>query len=85
MWREITLIELSHGVKAPLMKLLETGNDDQKEAAARLLWNLAMNDCNQVEIVGHGAIAPLVKLVKSGNDGQKEAAAGALQNLATRR
>jgi hypothetical protein len=67
---------------APLVTLVKSGTDDQKEYAAAALWNLAYDNVeNQVLIAQAGAITPLVTLVQSGTDGQKENATGALQSL----
>jgi vacuolar protein 8 len=70
------------GAIAPLVTLVQSGTDRQKEHAAGALRNLAINDENNVLIAQAGAIAPLVTLVQSGTDRQKEYAAGALRNLA---
>jgi hypothetical protein len=69
------------GAIVPLVTLVQSGTDGQKEHAARALRNLADNDENKVLIAQAGAIAPLVTLVQSGTAGQKEQAAGALRNL----
>ena len=70
------------GAIAPLVTLVQSGTDGQKEHAAGALANLALNAEHQVLIAQAGAIAPLVTLAQSGTDGQMEHAADALQNLA---
>ena len=70
------------GAITPLVTLVQSGTDGQKEYAAGALANLAMNAEYQVLIARAGAILPLVTLVQSGTDGQKEQAAGALRRLA---
>ena len=65
----------------PLVALLQSGTDGQKEAALGALRNLSVNAENKVTIAQAGAIAPLVVLTQSGTAGQKETAAIVLQNL----
>jgi hypothetical protein len=64
----------------PLVTLVQSGTDGQKEQGAGALWNLSFNAENQIAIAQAGGIATLVTLVQSGTDGQKEHAAGALWN-----
>ena len=66
---------------APLVALARDGTDGQKQWAAAALWNLAVNDDNQVAIARAGGIAPLVALARGGTNAQKEQAAAALRNL----
>jgi vacuolar protein 8 len=70
------------GAIAPLVTLVQSGTDRQKEHAAGALQNLAANAENKVLIAQAGAIAPLVTLVQSGTAGQKKHAASALRILA---
>ena len=71
------------GAISPLVKLIQSGTDPQKEHAARALGALACeNSTNQKTIAKAGAISPLVKLIQSGTDPQKEHAARALGALA---
>ena len=66
----------------PLVALVRSGTDRQKEAAAWALGNLAMNTDNQAAIARAGGIEPLVALVRIGTERQKNAAAETLGNLA---
>eukprot|EP00898_Chlorokybus_atmophyticus_P003088 jgi/Chlat1/3780/Chrsp259S03928 len=61
--------------------LLKHGTQRQKEAAARVLRNLAMSEQNKVTIAMEGAIPLLIMLLKTWSSGGQEAAAGALCNL----
>ena len=67
---------------APLVALVQSGTDGQKDTAAGALWNLSFAAGNKVAIAQAGGIAPLVTLLQRGTDGQKESAAGALATLA---
>jgi hypothetical protein len=71
------------GAIAPLVTLVQSGTEGQKENAAGALRSLSANNAeNKVLIAQAGAIAPLVTLVQSGTAGQKEYVAGVLSNLA---
>ena len=65
-----------------LVALVRDGTDAQKKNAAAALWNLAVNDDNEIAIAKAGGIPPLVALIRDGNDAQKHFAAGALRILA---
>ena len=82
------LIVRCHGI-GPLVDLCDGVDDDGRgaEAAARCLWNLAVDDDNKVQIAASGAVPALVAVLASkGEDrrGARKAAAGALRNLAVR-
>ena len=64
------------------MALLSSGDAEGKAKAAGALWNLAVNDDNQVAIAAAGGILPLVALLSSGDAKGKAKAAEALRNLA---
>ena len=66
----------------PLVELVKSGSDAQKEKAAGALENLADNNANRDAIREEGGIPPLVALVRSGSPAQKKKAAGALERLA---
>ncbi|KAI9985817.1 hypothetical protein PInf_024590 [Phytophthora infestans] len=66
----------------PLVELLRTGTQAQKQWSAYTLGNLAHNDENRVEITREGAVTPLIELLRSGTEMQKQRAAFALGNLA---
>jgi hypothetical protein len=56
----------------PLIELLTSGTNGQKEHAAGLLRYLAANNANnKIAIARDGGILPLIALVTSGTDGQK--------------
>ncbi|CAL1142550.1 unnamed protein product, partial [Cladocopium goreaui] len=58
-------------------------SDREKEEAAKILANLAVNDENKAAIAAAGGIPPLVALVTRGSDSAKKYAARALGNLAS--
>ena len=61
------------GAIAPLVALLGSGTDGQKEKAAAALCNLAYKHAqNQTSIAQAGGITPLVALLRGGTDGQKK-------------
>ena len=82
------LIVKCHGI-GPLVDLCDGVDNDGRgaEAAARCLWNLAVDDDNKVQIAASGAVPALVAVLSSKGEerrGAREAAAGALRNLAVR-
>ena len=82
------LIVRCHGI-GPLVDLCDGVESDGRgaEAAARCLWNLAVDDDNKVQIAASGAVPALVAVLASTGEerrGAREAAAGALRNLAVR-
>jgi len=82
------LIVRCHGI-GPLVDLCDGVDSDGQsaEAAARCLWNLAVDDGNKEAIAESGAVPALVCVLAAAGDdraGAREAAAGALRNLAVR-
>lgn len=69
------------GAIDPLLHLVASGNDVQKEKAAGTLANLAHNADNKVEIATSGGIPLLAALLQDGTEPQQEVAARALRNL----
>jgi vacuolar protein 8 len=66
----------------PLIALVRSGTDSQKEYAACALICLACNAENKKAIAEAGGIEPLIALVRSGTDNLKDNAASALKCLA---
>lgn len=65
----------------PLIQLLKTGTSGAKQASAKALSILAVDDKYSQRLVAAGCILPLVQMLVA-SDGEKEAAAGALANIA---
>jgi len=68
------------GAIALLVSLVESGNEQEQEGAARALWNLAFDDSNSSQIAK--GIRPLIALVRTGGPSAKSAAARCLSILA---
>lgn len=69
-------------VLAPLIKMLQTGDETGRELAALGLHHLAVSEAACQKISAGGAIQPLVQLLSSGATGEMGAAADALASLA---
>eukprot|EP00899_Mesostigma_viride_P003529 jgi/Mesvir1/13177/Mv06140-RA.1 len=63
------------------VQVLKNGTQRQKEAAARMIRRLSMDEANKPTLALEGAIPPLIALLKIWSAAGQEAAAGALCNL----
>jgi hypothetical protein len=71
------------GAAPKLLKLLDEGTPGAKDKAVGVVWNLAVNEDNQVTLMKLGAALKLLKLLDEGTPFAKVHAAGAFWNLAT--
>ncbi|KAG7380910.1 hypothetical protein PHYPSEUDO_006680 [Phytophthora pseudosyringae] len=70
------------GAVPPLVALLRTGTDLEKELGAIVLGRLAGTKANRESIAGEGAIPLFVELARTGTDGVKEEVVLVLSRLA---
>ncbi|GLT83050.1 hypothetical protein SLE2022_013630 [Rubroshorea leprosula] len=71
------------GIIGPLIRVLESGGEMCKEAAARCLQKLTLNADNAWSVSAHGGVTALLKICSSGNFGGELIASscGVLRNL----
>ncbi|KAH7545908.1 hypothetical protein FEM48_Zijuj01G0144000 [Ziziphus jujuba var. spinosa] len=73
------------GIVAPLVRVLECGNELGKEASARCLQKLTENSENAWSVSAHGGVTALLKICAGGSNWRPELigpACGVLKNLA---
>ncbi|GLT67585.1 hypothetical protein SLA2020_398800 [Shorea laevis] len=77
------VVLIRSGIIGPLIRVLESGSEMGKEAAARCLQKLTLNADNAWSVSAHGGVTSLLKICSCGNFGGELIASscGVLRNL----
>jgi hypothetical protein len=78
---ENKLTVVQEGALPPLVRLLESPEEEVQLQVSVVLRNLAVNASNKVKMVQAGVLSPLLKLLRSPNVRVQEQACACVQNL----